>query len=239
MVPAWLHTTALLSLAAGFVIAFWIGVDEWRRPQRMWIMNLVWPITALFGTFITLVGYLLYGRQPAKSDTKESDDRPKEEIPFPVMVAKGATHCGSGCTIGDLLAEWLAFSVPAVAVWLGWNTLFEEKMFAVWILDFLFAFAIGVAFQYFTIKPMRQLSVRQGLIQAVKADALSLSAWQIGMYAFMAFAQFQIFRGLLGVPLEVATPEFWFMMQIAMLFGFITSYPVNWWLMSKAIKERM
>jgi hypothetical protein len=28
-------------------------------------------------------------------------------------------------------------------------------------------------------------------------------------------------------------------MQIAMLAGFITSYPVNWWLIKVGIKERM
>jgi FtsP/CotA-like multicopper oxidase with cupredoxin domain len=34
-------------------------------------------------------------------------------------------------------------------------------------------------------------------------------------------------------------PIFWFMMQIAMLAGFLTSYPVNWWLLRAGIKERM
>jgi hypothetical protein len=29
------------------------------------------------------------------------------------------------------------------------------------------------------------------------------------------------------------------MMQIAMLVGFATSYPVNWWLIETGIKERM
>jgi Domain of unknown function (DUF4396) len=89
------------------------------------------------------------------------------------MVAKGALHCGSGCTLGDLLAEWLAFAVPAVALWFGYQTLFSEKMFAVWILDFVFAFVFGIAFQYFTIAPMRGLSVKEGLIAALKADTLS------------------------------------------------------------------
>ena len=79
----------------------------------------------------------------------------------------------------------------------------------------------------------------QGLLQAVKADAASLTAWQVGMYGFMALAQFLIFRQWLGTKLEVATPEFWFMMQIAMLAGFATAYPVNWWLLSRGIKERM
>lgn len=29
------------------------------------------------------------------------------------------------------------------------------------------------------------------------------------------------------------------MMQIAMLAGFLTAYPVNWWLLRSGIKEKM
>ena len=54
----------------------------------------------------------------------------------------------------------------------------------------------------------------------------------------MAIAQFHVFRRLLGATLEVNTPEFWFVI-IAMLAGFATSYPVNWWLITVGIKERM
>ena len=41
------------------------------------------------------------------------------------------------------------------------------------------------------------------------------------------------------VSAAVNSPAFWFTMQIAMLAGFITSYPVNWWLIKVGIKERM
>jgi hypothetical protein len=45
---------------------------------------------------------------------------------------------------------------------------------------------------------------------------------------------------LLGLPqIEKTNPVFWFMMQIAMLAGFFTSYPVNWWLLRSGIKEKM
>ena len=88
------------------------------------------------------------------------------------------------------------------------RTLFEEKIFAVWILDYLSAFVPGVAFQYFAIQPMRGLSPADGLKQALKADALSLTAWQIGMYGFMGLAQFVLFRRMLGIRLEVSTAEF-------------------------------
>jgi len=86
---------------------------------------------------------------------------------------------------------------------------------------------------------MRKLAPAEGLREAIKADVLSLTAWQVGMYGFMAFAQFVLFGHLLGMRLDVARPEFWFMMQIAMLFGFLTSYPVNWWLVTTGIKEAM
>ena len=115
-------------------------------------------------------------------------------MPFAVMVGKGTLHCGSGCTLGDICAEWLAFAFPAIAVSFGWHSLFGAKMFAVWLLDYIFAFAIGIAFQYFTIVPMRHLEMAEGVWAAVKADALSLTAWQIGMYGFMAFANFYLFH---------------------------------------------
>ena len=73
---------------------------------------------------------------------------------------------------------------------------------------------------------------------ALKADALTVTFWQIGMYAFMAFAQFYVFRPVFGAVAAVNSPEFWFTMQIAMLAGFITSYPY-WWLIRVGIKERM
>lgn len=227
MVPQWLHVLSIAMLALGAACALYIAYDLTRHPQKMWIMNVVWPVTALFGTVLTTWAYFRYGRLAGK------------QTPFPVMVAKGALHCGSGCCLGDILAEWLVFAFPVVAVWFGWRRIFSERMFAVWIVDFLFAFVFGVAFQYFTIAPMRHLGPMQGIWQALKADTLSLSAWQIGMYGFMAIAQFWLFRSVLGVRLEVDMPEFWFMMQIAMLAGFVTSYPVNWWLVKSGIKEKM
>jgi len=33
--------------------------------------------------------------------------------------------------------------------------------------------------------------------------------------------------------------EFWGAMQLAMIAGFVTSYPMNWWLIRVGIKERM
>ena len=96
------------------------------------------------------------------------------------------------------MAEWFTFFLPV--------TVFGMSIFAAWAIDYVLAFAFGIAFQYFTIVPMRGLSPAQGLRAAVKADFLSLTAWQIGMYGWMAIATF----GNFGRELVKTGPVFWF-----------------------------
>ncbi|HEV2364373.1 MAG TPA: DUF4396 domain-containing protein [Caulobacteraceae bacterium] len=95
------------------------------------------------------------------------------------------------------------------------------------MIDYIVAFALGVAFQYFTIQPMRRLSIAAGVAAALRADAASITAWQVGMYGFMAIAQFPWFHRLYGALAAADAPEIWFAMQLAMLCGFATSFPVN------------
>ncbi|HLH11373.1 MAG TPA: DUF4396 domain-containing protein [Methylovirgula sp.] len=237
--PYWFHALALASLAIALACAALIILDEIARPQKMWIMNLVWPLCALFGSLIWLAFYFAYGREAKSPSAGKGHGHHAPTQAFPVLVAKGASHCGAGCTLGDIIAEWLAFLMPVLAIAFGWKSIFAEKMFAVWVLDYLLAFGLGIAFQYFTIKPMRQLSVGQGIREALKADFASITAWQIGMYGFMAFAQFIWFGRSFGGKAEVDTPEFWLIMQIAMICGFLTSYPVNWALLEAGVKEPM
>ena len=59
------------------------------------------------------------------------------------------------------------------------------------------------------------------------------------MYGFMALAQSAYFQPLIGEPIEVNAPELRLTMQIDIFCGFVTSYPVNWWLIEAGIKERM
>jgi hypothetical protein len=237
MFPNWLHVLSIAALLLGAMCAAWVLVDVLRHLQKMMVMNVVWPVTALFGTLMTVFGYLRFGR--AISCETAMAPSPAKHQPFAAIVGKAALHCGAGCMIGDLVAEWLAFLMPGVAVWFGWKTLFDNKIIAVWVLDFVFAFLLGIVFQYFAIQPMRHLSRGAGILAAVKADALSLTSWQIGMYGLMALAQFWVLPKAFGHAAEVDSPEFWFVMQLAMVAGFCTAYPVNWWLIGSGVKEEM
>lgn len=242
MYPAWLHALCLVSLLLGGGCALFVALDVAKRPQKMGVMNVVWPVAMLFGGIVVLWFYLTFGRQPVPpkgQDNRPASDSTEPDQPFPAIVAKGALHCGAGCTIGDVLAEWLAFIVPGIATCFGWHTLFAQKIFAVWVLDFALAFVLGIAFQYFAIAPMRQLSLGRGLMAALKADTLSLVSWQVGMYGVMALVQWLWFERSYGMHASVDTPEFWFAMQIAMLAGLATAFPVNWWLIRTGVKEPM
>jgi hypothetical protein len=230
--PHWIHLLCSTTLVLGMLCAIVIQIDMLSHPPHMAIMARVWPLCALFGTIFVVWLYFRHGRgdHAAKSKTKPR---------FPVIVAKGTLHCGAGCTLGDILAEWLAFAVPAVAVACGWHWLFGDETYAVWVLDFFVAFGLGIVFQYFAIMPMRHLPPRKAILAAVKADTLSLVAWQIGMYGFMAYLQFDVFERFFGGQAAVDSVEFWGAMQLAMLGGFVTSYPMNWYLIRAGIKEAM
>jgi hypothetical protein len=239
MFPEWLIVVAWICLAIAVICSAIIAIDVLRHPQHMMIMNIVWPVTALYSGPIGLWAYFRFGRlstHEAMQQAKAHDQpKPSEQKPKWATYALATTHCGSGCALGDLIAEWGVFFFPIILVWLGYHTLWDHKMFSTWILDFVCAFLLGVAFQYFTIVPMKHLSKGEGLLAALKADTASLTAWQVGMYGWMAIATLAIF----GRELPKTSPVFWFMMQIAMLAGFLTALPVNVWLVRQGIKEKM
>lgn len=225
-----LYITSIISLIAGGICALVILIDILSgNKQKMMIMNFVYPITGLYAGPLALIFYYTIGRKSSKKNmqTKSDGDMHHHKKPFWQSVAIGTLHCGSGCTLGDIVAEIFLVLIPVI--------IFGSSLAGKWTIDFAFAFVIGIIFQYYSIKPMKNLSPKQGLIAALKADTLSLTSWQIGMYGWMAICIFAIFRH----NLESGTPVFWFMMQIAMLIGFITAFPMNWFLIKKGIKEAM
>lgn len=83
---------------------------------------------------------------------------------------------------------------------------------------------------------MRGLSFGKGLLQAMRADTLSIIAFQIGMSVWAVLVYFVLFS---GPHLKVTEAVFWFMMQVGMILGFFTSYPINIFLVKSGWKEKM
>lgn len=151
------------------------------RPQKMAIMDVVWPVTALYWGPVGVWGLWDMGSPPVSpakrmeqklqqdrrelekakggQDQKEGQEK-KPSKPFWQQVAVGVTHCGAGCTLGDIVGEWLVFAF-------GWK-LFGDKLYAEFLVDFPLAYLLGIGFQYATIAPMRGLGLKDGIIAALK-----------------------------------------------------------------------
>ncbi|MGC8638572.1 MAG: DUF4396 domain-containing protein [Isosphaeraceae bacterium] len=129
--------------------------------------------------------------------------------------------------MGDLIGEWGIFLLGV--------TLFGSKLGTAYLVDFVLAYGLGIVFQYFTIAPTRGLGLGEGLKAAIKADTIPLVAFQVGMYATMALNRLVLF----DYAPKPDTATYWFLMQIAMIVGFATSYPANWWLVKSGLQEAM
>ena len=216
MPPPWLTGLSWVSLAVGLTTAVAIVVEIFGRGyrQRMTVMDAVWPITALYFGPLAWWGYRRWGRLNSPRYQRENRSRP--EYGEPVSVAIRVSHCGAGCTLGDILGAWIVFAT-------GWKLL-GLALPAEHIVDFAFAFALGVAFQHLSIAPMRGLGLRDGIVAALKADTLSLMAFEVGLFGWIAIVQLVLFTSPHLKPDHAA---YWFAMQIGMILGFLTAYPVN------------
>lgn len=142
-------------------------------------------------------------------------------------VVLSTLHCGAGCTLADIVGEWFLFFVPVA---IGGSILAGT-----WVVDYLLALAFGIGFQYAAIRGMeRTLPRGEAIRRAAKADILSLTAWQAGMYGWMAVAIFAL-NG--GEAMPRTSFVFWFTMQVAMACGFLVALPVNILLIRAGIKK--
>lgn len=253
--PLWHHDLAWAMLALGFASALAILVDELRpgHRQHMAVMNLVHPITALYLGPVWVWVYLTRARRSthgwahdeAERLLRECDD-PREKARElqrrggsreaadlrPWHVANAVSHCGAGCTLGDIAGEWMVLTLGIA--WFGrWSghQLPEELL-----LDFLFAWTLGIGFQYFTLVPMSGHGKLQGLWTAIKVDTASIVAFQVGLFGWMAIFML-VFWPHHGIRID--SPDFWFEMQVGMILGYLTAWPVNRLLVRRGIKEKM
>jgi hypothetical protein len=146
-----------------------------------------------------------------------------------VTMAIEVSHCGSGCTLGDVISEFAIFGLGL--------TIAGVTLGAEYVGDYIFALAFGVVFQYFAIAPMRGLRLKDGLIAAAKADFISLTAFEVGLFGWMAIMAFVLFPA--PHHLMPSSAAYWLLMQIGMIIGYFSSWPANVWLVNRGIKVPM
>lgn len=122
------------------------------------------------------LGYRRWGR-PASPACQEATGA-QADYGERMSVGIGVSHCGAGCTLGDIIGASLVFGA-------GWELL-GLALPVEYIVDPRWRSSWESPFSYFSIVPMRGLGVRDGIVAALKADALSLTAFEIGLFGWMA-----------------------------------------------------
>lgn len=69
-VPMWLEIVAWSSIALGIASAIVVALDiGLGHRQHMWIMNVVWPLTALYSGLLGLAAHYRIGTQNSEGES--------------------------------------------------------------------------------------------------------------------------------------------------------------------------
>lgn len=218
-----LEIVSWVFVSLGFFCAIWLYIDiNMGRYQSVPIMNIAWPIT---GLYLGPIGVWFYYKHARASLEPMSHEMQLQHNSISLKdIFLSCTHCGSGCVLGDIVAETLVY-------WIGIQ-FFGAFLWASFFFDYGFAFLFGLAFQYYNIIHKYKDNIGKGIWATVKADFFSLTFFEIGLFGWM-LASYYMF----GDELSPSSITYWFMMQVGMALGFVTTFPVNYLLIKWKIKE--
>ena len=138
------------------------------------------------------------------------------------QVLGSTMHCVAGDGVGILAGAVIArlFHLPTVT-----------DIALEYALGFGFGWSI---FQSLFMRDMAGGSYVRALSSTFFPELLSMNCLMAGMVPVMTLA-------MKSAPAshDPSRPAFWFIMSMALLVGFITAYPMNWWLVSRHMKHGM
>ncbi len=150
MIPIWLYLLSILYLGMGFFASGFVLYDiiKNKKRQKMKIMNIVWPITTWYLGPIGIFAYKRIGKlsYQDKSDDNENIQnntnfqKKRWNKAFLQQIFTASTHCGAGCTLGDVISEWLIFIIAL--------SILGSTLLASYTIDFIFAYGLGIIFHY-------------------------------------------------------------------------------------------
>jgi len=138
------------------------------------------------------------------------------------QVLGSTMHCVAGDGVGILAGAVIA-------------SLFHLAKVTDIALEYALGFGFGWAiFQALFMRGMAGGSYLRALSRAFFPELLSMNCLMAGMVPVATLA-------MKSVPAsrDPSGPAFWFVMSMALLVGFITAYPMNWWLVSRHMKHGM
>jgi len=183
-----------------------------ESPVMKWGFALLTAYTGVVGAFL----YVLGCREPLPG-------LHEQYVAARWRQALGSTmHCVAGDGVGILAGAVLATT-------LGITGLAEVA------LEYVLGFAFGwTIFQALFMRDMAGGSYLAALKSTFLSELLSMNLLMAGMIPTV-----MILRRHVSAADDPAAPQFWFVMSMGLLVGFVVAYPMNWWLVANKLKHGM
>lgn len=216
-IPGWLTPVAWIYITLSLLSAAFIAFDIYvlRRRHDDIAQELVWIASSLYLGPFAVVGYLRTGRaNPSSASVTHSTPGRIQGAALAVLPGAGAS------AVAHLIA------VPLVVA-VGW-TIAGLAMWAMVAVILVLATVMLTIYERATSRSSHTGSARRISIRsAITAALVTVVAFDIGMVGWMLV----LHTNNLMPPVTDGT--FWFLMQIGILFGLLTSYPAVRWLLNR------
>lgn len=205
----------LLWFALTAVALLFVAIDIRSTPELLvlkWGFVLLTAYTGVVGAFL----YVLGCREPLPGlHERYVSARWRQTL--------GSTmHCVAGDGVGILVGAVL-------------SSIFGLTGLPEIVLEYVLGFAFGWSiFQALFMRDMAGGSYRRALISTFVPELLSMNLLMAGMVPVV-----MILKSHIASASEPTRPEFWFVMSMGLLVGFVVAYPMNWWLVANHLKHGM
>ena len=198
------------------VSVIYVAWDNFARgnPENV-VIKWAWVLTALYTGPVALVFYILADKEP----------RPGEHEQFIQPMWKQVLGSTLHCVAGDATGIIIAATITGL---LGLPMWFDM------LAEYVFGFGFGLfIFQALFMKDMFGGSYRTAVRRSFMPEWLSMNTMMAGMFPTMVYF-------MMGSDMRAMDPReliYWGVMSLAIGVGFVTAYPMNWWLVSKGLKH--
>ena len=192
-----------------------VVIDIPKTPEDK-VIKWAFVILTLFTGPIGAFFYVLGCREPIKGTHEQYVSARWKQVLGSTM------HCAAGDGIGIIAGA-------VIASYLSISGLLDFG------LEYVLGFAFGWAFfQAYAMKEMAGGSYTKSLRMSFLPEFLSMNLLMTGMILTMSILKPRVAGS--DDPLRT---EFWFVISMALIAGFIFAYPMNWWLVSNGMKHGM
>ncbi len=193
-----------------------VAIDIFRTTPEATVMKWAFIILTAFTGPVGAFFYVLGCREPLKGTHEQYVSVRWRQVLGSTM------HCAAGDGIGIILGSAIGAGL-ALTLWPDF------------LLEYVLGFSFGWGyFQAFAMKDMAGGNYLKSLRMTFLPEFLSMNCLMSGMLLVSKFWMPQVSGGD-----DPSRPQFWFIMSIALLVGFIAAYPMNWWMVSNHMKHGM